>query len=160
MNLTPLHRERLAILRDFLRNLKLAPDQKFNMGTWGRHSIDELPTELMCGTTACAAGWATTIPEFKAAGLKLRWESRVWKHGQHEGGNYEAVVEVDGMPDDSHDYSMTSYKALRYFFGTDEPFDPDNYESASYDDDDEIVVQPSHVADYIDGILAADEVSE
>ncbi len=25
-----------------------------------------------CGTTACAMGWATTIPEFKKAGLKRR----------------------------------------------------------------------------------------
>lgn len=27
--------------------------------------------DLSCGTTACAGGWATTIPEFRRLGLKL-----------------------------------------------------------------------------------------
>lgn len=55
-----MNKERLKTLADFLENL-VENGNKFDMGTWFR--------ENECGTTACALGWATKIPEFKDAGL-------------------------------------------------------------------------------------------
>ena len=47
--------DRLRILADFLPTV---PPEHFAMESW------------WCDTSACAAGWATTIPELKAAGLR------------------------------------------------------------------------------------------
>ena len=60
---TKLETERLLTLAAFLDSLK---PKQFNIGTW-REDED-------CGTVACAVGWATTIPEFQAAGLS--WDER------------------------------------------------------------------------------------
>lgn len=45
---------RLALLAQFLRNI---PEDRFCLATWADHDF----TEDVCGTTACACGWATTI---------------------------------------------------------------------------------------------------
>ena len=59
-----MNKKRLLRLADFLENN--VPIKKFYMGTWAsKEDINE------CGTTACAMGWATKIPEFAAAGLYL-----------------------------------------------------------------------------------------
>lgn len=56
--------DRLSRLADFLDTL---PPERFDFGTWASDAdINQ------CGTTACALGWATTIPEFQALGLQLR----------------------------------------------------------------------------------------
>lgn len=87
-----MNKERLAILAKFLQT-KFPSDwvekNKFNLGTWMRpskFSTDNCFTKVnclgpkfgttvvepnYCKTTGCAMGWATTIPEFKAAGLGL-----------------------------------------------------------------------------------------
>lgn len=49
--------ERLQRLADFLKSL---PDEKFCMDSWSND----------CGSVACAVGWACTLPEFNALGLK------------------------------------------------------------------------------------------
>jgi hypothetical protein len=54
------HAKRLLKLADFLDAL---PRESFNLATWFR--------ETDCGTVACAAGWACTIPAFKRAGLRI-----------------------------------------------------------------------------------------
>jgi hypothetical protein len=51
---------RLLKLAKFLDSVQ---QKHFNMGWWG-YAID-----AECGTVACAAGYATTIPEFQAEGL-------------------------------------------------------------------------------------------
>lgn len=48
---------RLLVLAEFLETK--VPVEKFSLSRW------------QCGTTACAVGWAATIPEFKALGLSL-----------------------------------------------------------------------------------------
>jgi hypothetical protein len=58
---------RLRTLAAFLRTL---PPERFNYAHWVGDDWQGAP-DLSCGTTACALGWATTIPEFRAAGLRL-----------------------------------------------------------------------------------------
>jgi hypothetical protein len=60
-------RRRLLKLAKFLRTVK---PERFDMGTWVGGDWDGKP-DLSCGTRACAMGWATTIPEFRALGLRL-----------------------------------------------------------------------------------------
>lgn len=63
--------DRLRKLSFHLRNE--VRDEVFHLATWVGN--DEVPwgglDDLSCGTTACAMGWATTIPEFKQLGLGL-----------------------------------------------------------------------------------------
>jgi len=65
---------RLEVLRDYLRVSIIAHTPgRFNLATWAGnpdHPWEGKP-DLSCGTSACAVGLATTIPEFAAAGLKL-----------------------------------------------------------------------------------------
>jgi hypothetical protein len=58
--------ERLQKLADFL---KRPIPGRFNMREWIKEDIDDEGN--VCGTAACALGWACTIPEFRAAGLTL-----------------------------------------------------------------------------------------
>jgi len=59
-----MNKERLLRLADFLE--KKVAEEKFYMGTWA--TKEDINT---CGTSACAMGWATKIPEFAAEGLHL-----------------------------------------------------------------------------------------
>lgn len=58
------------------RLLKLAdkldtvPRKQFDYSAWVGDDWKGAP-DLSCGTTACALGWATTIPSFRRLGLKL-----------------------------------------------------------------------------------------
>jgi len=56
--LLPIGHQRLLRLAEFLATV---PRKRFDMGKW------------VCGTTACAAGWAHNIPEFREAGYRLNW---------------------------------------------------------------------------------------
>lgn len=49
---------RLLVLAEFLETK--VPASAFDLSDWN------------CGTSACAVGWATTIPEFRLLGLRLR----------------------------------------------------------------------------------------
>jgi hypothetical protein len=73
--------KRILKLADFL---KTVPPEKFDMtrfagsmesNTWGSYVTRRLLAGKKigdCGTTACAAGWATTMPVFRKLGLVLR----------------------------------------------------------------------------------------
>lgn len=65
---TSVSRARLLKLADFLEKL---PRKRFDYGRWVGVDWDGKP-DLSCGTTACALGWATTIPSFRRLGLRLR----------------------------------------------------------------------------------------
>lgn len=60
-------RNRLLKLADFLDKL---PRERFDYGSWVGSDWKGKP-DLSCGTTACALGWATTMPEFRRLGLRL-----------------------------------------------------------------------------------------
>lgn len=59
--------KRLLKLADFLEKL---PRKRFDYSTWVGSSWEGAP-DLSCGTTACALGWAATMPEFRRLGLRL-----------------------------------------------------------------------------------------
>lgn len=58
---------RLLKLAAFLRKL---PRKRFNYESWVGEDWQGAPS-LSCGTTACALGWATTMPIFRRLGLRL-----------------------------------------------------------------------------------------
>lgn len=74
-------RERLLKLCDYMESLPDDADQHFSMksfvrhdGTGHRHETPRNPKAqdfLTCGTSACALGWACTMPEFADLGLYL-----------------------------------------------------------------------------------------
>lgn len=60
--------KRLRKLANFLMTV---PKDRFDLGSWIEIGFYEEFTPG-CGATACAFGWACTIPEFKKAGLFLK----------------------------------------------------------------------------------------
>jgi len=92
--MTPMHAKRLAHLAIFLATVK---PKKFDLSAWAEHDgvIDEGDKKVLgidqalrhktdckitptadqlahtCGTTACALGWAGSLPEFQKEGLQL-----------------------------------------------------------------------------------------
>jgi hypothetical protein len=82
--LSALCKRRMTKLIDFMENLPKQADKHFDMGWWVTHQGDaEIDDEhglkdgvtfgklLSCGTAACAAGWAATVPAFRKAGFNL-----------------------------------------------------------------------------------------
>jgi hypothetical protein len=59
---------RLLALAAFLRTV---PRKRFDYGRWVG-SDWKGAQDLSCGTTACALGWAATMPQFRRLGLILR----------------------------------------------------------------------------------------
>ena len=59
-------KKRLLTLADALDKLAVKPRKRFtfSLAGWFRR-------EKICGTTACAVGLASTLPEFKRLGLKI-----------------------------------------------------------------------------------------
>jgi len=84
----PFHANRLVKLAQHLATI---PEQYFDLSSWAEGEIDDQSylkqaglkeqdeqtcsaqqlIDVNCGTTACALGWAATIPAFRKAGLKL-----------------------------------------------------------------------------------------
>jgi hypothetical protein len=58
---------RLLALADLLEKL---PRKRFDYSNWVGDNWTGDP-KLSCGTTACALGWATTMPNLRRAGLRL-----------------------------------------------------------------------------------------
>jgi hypothetical protein len=83
MMLTKKAKTRLLKLAEFMERLPKEDREHFNMGVWfmhagAGHGHGVSPGQVVgkkeitkCGTSACALGWATTIPAFRRAGLKL-----------------------------------------------------------------------------------------
>jgi len=114
-----MHKERLIKLAEFLERV---PDSKtFDLGTWftaehgpvcfldkdalkGNVTREDMHT---CGTTACAMGWAVTIPEFREAGLQNQWGMPMF-HGRH---GYDAAALFFGI---TYEQSMHLFDPFRY----------------------------------------------
>lgn len=67
MSTTRTGNARLLLLAKLLRTL---PRKRFDYNRWVGYDWAGDP-DLSCGTTACALGWATTIPALRRAGLRL-----------------------------------------------------------------------------------------
>jgi hypothetical protein len=68
--------DRLLKLADFLDKL---PPERFDIYDWVGSDFRG-DVDLSCGTTACAIGWATTIPEFRQLGLSLNIQANCYSH--------------------------------------------------------------------------------
>lgn len=115
----------LLLLSDFL---EAVPPQKFYFGLFsGLNSAGEPD---VCGTTGCAIGLASTMPEFKALGLTLK--SSMWGNDAIPCvGNKEysdAIAEVLGI-------SVAEADLLFY---------PMEEQEAYYEDDEEPILYASH----------------
>lgn len=62
-----MNEERLLKLAAFLDKL---PPERFNFNVWVGDTWKETQ-DLSCGTSACAMGWAATMPEFRKLGVRL-----------------------------------------------------------------------------------------
>lgn len=96
------HARRLLKLADFLKKL---PVKRFDYTSWVGVDWEGAP-DLSCGTTACALGWATTIPEFRRLGLRLKRKSP-W-------GGFPALVASRGGP------TSQAARAVEKIFGLDQ----------------------------------------
>lgn len=83
--------KRLLKLEDFLHAL---PRKKFDYSRWVGDEFKTGDNLRTCGTTACALGWATTIPAFRRLGLCM-WEDLdgVNSPGTSCGGDSSFAVE-------------------------------------------------------------------
>lgn len=73
-------RSMLLELADLLDSL---PDKRFDYKFWVTDWQGQ--SDLSCGATACAGGWATTLPSFRARGLQLH---PIWKVPYLTGDRY------------------------------------------------------------------------
>lgn len=101
----PTFRRRLLKLADFLDAL---PPERFDFGVWAGDDWKGAP-DLSCGTTACALGWATTIPEFARLGLRLvkgRGRAHYVTIGRDhkEDASYSAAYKVFGVTTEEFEY--------------------------------------------------------
>lgn len=69
-----MYKTRLLLLADKLDKVHKEYPEKFDFnnyirGTW--HDFGSLNLETTCGTSGCALGWATTIPELQKLGFRL-----------------------------------------------------------------------------------------
>jgi len=101
-----MNKERLLKLAKFLRTV---PEIFFDLDSFaGNESFpyQEGKDIVDCGTTACALGWATTIPEFAAAGLRLEsmdhisYEARLLYNGKRN--FYAGALFMDISIDECH----------------------------------------------------------
>jgi hypothetical protein len=111
-----MHRDRIEKIRDHLRyNVK---DERFNIAFWAGNTSQPwlgMP-DLSCGTTACAMGHASTIPEFRDLGLYMVKENG---KGWLQFGPYTHFEAAAAFLD-------ISENAAIYMF------DPDSYENGDY----------------------------
>jgi hypothetical protein len=82
------HIVRLEKLYTFLGTIKPA---KFDFSYWATAANDSDTAKdiTACGTTACAMGWAGSMPEFRKRGLKLIWE-------RHSNSGHVVFTDRDG----------------------------------------------------------------
>ncbi len=62
---------RYDLLLRLCDKLEKLPRSRFDYSTWVDTEKWKGKVDLSCGTTACALGWATTIPSIRKQGLKL-----------------------------------------------------------------------------------------
>lgn len=103
---------RLLRLAAFLRELPAKRfDYNFFVGDGWKGAQD-----LSCGTTACAIGWAATMPEFRRRGLRLIGTSAAVDYQGQEGGSGCA----DGTVEDRHTFMSGVQAGNRIFYLTED----------------------------------------
>lgn len=98
MAINAVAKRRVLKLIEFMEKLPRSANKHFDMDTWCSHDgeghehlkpgdVVAQSDVMACGTTACAAGWAATMPYFRRLGLELRWDG------------FDAAMYVNGRPD-------------------------------------------------------------
>ena len=119
-------RKRLEKLAEFL---KTVPSEKFDMELWmdtkaaTARSPDPVDANA-CGTVGCAMGWATTIPSFRKAGLRLF-------HINDYLGRLSSACHI-ALVDKKTGHISSDFSAAADFFGisiseSEKLFSPDHY---------------------------------
>lgn len=114
-------KKRLLTLAKFLLTV---PEDNFDLSTWRAGDCsgfvtDEKLNNHTCGTTACAVGWACSIPEFINLGLHMplhrvsAWSSYPVFSGQV---SWDAVEKFFGITQEESKYLFQS----DYYYGTSE----------------------------------------
>lgn len=107
--------KRLYRLCDYMASLPRSAVKHFNMQHFYEHQGEghdhQLPVAPKvgdlhaCGTTACALGWAMTVPSFRRAGLRIEESERFF-----EGESADYFVcgseEVFGLDEDSYEWEQ------------------------------------------------------
>ena len=73
MALSKLAIRRLTKLANYMAGLPKRAEKHFNMRDVGPTGHVTKTQMLRCGSSACAMGWAATIPSFKRAGWTSGW---------------------------------------------------------------------------------------
>lgn len=112
MNNDLMFAKRLMLLANFLEKL---PEGRFDYSRWVGNDW-EGREDFSCGTTACAFGWAATLPELREAGL------RAYKSGW-ENGFISTITLMEGInPSDvTYDFELVRKAGKEIFdLNTDE----------------------------------------
>ena len=118
-------KRRLEKLIEFMDSLPRSANKHFNMSHWfdhdgpdgekhgfkeGKKVVVKKEHLTMCGTSACALGWAATMPYFKRIGLKSTWT---------EWGSDISFRGIYLNSDDMHDFLALDSIQSEQIFGHD-----------------------------------------
>jgi len=129
-----MNKQRLLTLANFLRTE--VPKNRFNLSSWvgdmnNRYVAGENLLAPSCGTSACAMGFATTIPMFAKAGLTLR--------KNHPGSNGGTICYL----------TFKGFEAAAEFMEIDEADANWLFNAAEYDYDDEVLVVADRIEKFV-----------
>ncbi|SRR5258706_6072013 len=109
---------RIDLLKSLSKALKEVPEENYNnfyMRSWmvGKHKLKK--RTLSCGTTACAIGLASTLPDWKKAGLTMTI-------GRIDSGNTDWYPVFKGYYNDSDWFGGPKFLGIKesdfnYIFG-------------------------------------------
>jgi hypothetical protein len=122
-----IHFDRLLTLADFLDTV---PEEQFCFAMWVDDNYNGRPLRG-CGTTACAMGWATQIPEFQALGLALVDLARPYRPNMFEpailGTDKAGMATITnrGLAAARFLFGLTHAQACRLFMPHDDEYDDD-----------------------------------
>jgi hypothetical protein len=149
-------KEARRMLLTLARKLEKLPARRFKYNRWvsgdwkGR-------ADLSCGTSACAAGWATTLPSFRAKGLRLKRDG----YADSEVGGYITIRGAGVTDDSTYAHSLRSmarvlgidFRLARYLFNPGEQHPSDAWGLDSPHDDAKPKVVAAHIRLFCDEFL-------
>lgn len=109
-----MRKDRLLILADFLETS--VPKERFDLDSWVGEEYDEdlpgIDPETLeykpCKTSACASGWACTIPALRKQGLKLLIDDVGFTPSYRGETSWRAVADFFGL-----DYTICGNRCAR-----------------------------------------------
>lgn len=120
-----------------LAKVVLENEGRFNFSSWVDDGTYQGKPDLSCGTTACALGWATTVPAFRKEGLRLFTD---------EVGTYPVCGSDPGSLAGRKVFGITSAESYMLF--------TPNAQQASYGDSPGPDASASEWADHVERFIA------